>query len=120
MAIHAFNDRGFDALDPKWSGGRPPTIGKQIRERICLIARMSPADWGITAFTTWSLSTLSEHLVARGTVVAISRETVRRILRDGGVSWQTTTTWKPRPTRTSSPRCTASSTSTTTRPLTVG
>ncbi|MFC7643238.1 transposase [Streptosporangium lutulentum] len=21
--IHAFNERGFDALDPKWSGGRP-------------------------------------------------------------------------------------------------
>jgi hypothetical protein len=24
----------------------------------------------------------------------MSRETLRRILRDGGVSWQTTTTWK--------------------------
>lgn len=21
--IHAFNDRGFDALDPNWSGGTP-------------------------------------------------------------------------------------------------
>jgi hypothetical protein len=27
-------------------------------------------------------------------VVAISRETLRRILRAGGVSWHTTTTWK--------------------------
>ena len=40
--IHAFNERGFDALDPKWSGGRPKTIGDQVRERICLIARTSP------------------------------------------------------------------------------
>ncbi|WP_208640579.1 helix-turn-helix domain-containing protein [Streptomyces carpinensis] len=24
--IHAFNERGLDALDPKWSGGRPKTI----------------------------------------------------------------------------------------------
>src|SRR3954453_19406083 len=23
--IHAFNDQGFAALDPKWSGGRPPS-----------------------------------------------------------------------------------------------
>ena len=90
--IHAFNERGFTALDPKWSGGRPPTLGKQIRERICLIARTSPADWGITAFSTWSLSKLVEHLIARGTVVTISRETLRGILREGGVSWQTTTT----------------------------
>jgi transposase len=92
--IHAFNERGFDALDPKWNGGRSKAIGEQIRDRICLIARTSPADWGITAFATWSLTKLREHLIARGTVTAISRETLRRILRAGGVSWQTTTTWK--------------------------
>ncbi|WP_431969403.1 helix-turn-helix domain-containing protein [Actinacidiphila sp. bgisy160] len=92
--IHAFNERGFDALDPKWSGGRPRTISDQTRERICLIARTSPADWGITAFSTWSLAKLAEHLVTRNVVPAVSRETLRRILRDGKVSWQTTTTWK--------------------------
>jgi len=92
--IHAFNERGFDALDPKWSGGRRRTIGERIRQRIRLIARTSPADGGITAFCTWSLSKLRAHLLDRGTVAAISRETLRRILRDGGVSWQTTTTWK--------------------------
>ncbi|GAA1233812.1 transposase [Streptomyces sp. NBC_00147] len=54
--IHAFNGRGFDALDPKWSGRRPRTINDEVRERICLIARTSPADWKITAFSTWSLT----------------------------------------------------------------
>ena len=92
--IHAFNERGFDALDPKWSGGRPKTIGEQVRERICLIARTSPADWGITAFSTWSLAKLRDHLLDRGTVAAISKETLRLILQAGGVSWQATTTWK--------------------------
>jgi transposase len=87
-------ERGFDALNPKWSGGRPKTIGDRIRQRICLIARTSPADWGITAFATWSLSKLRAHLLARGTVTAISRETLRRILHAAGVSWQRTTTWK--------------------------
>jgi transposase len=40
--IHAFNERGFDALDPKWSGGRRRRIGDRIRDWICLIARTSP------------------------------------------------------------------------------
>lgn len=92
--IHAFNERGFDALDPKWSGGRPPTISSQVREHICLIAKTVPAEWGITGHSTWSLKTLAEHLLKRKVVASISREHLRRILRKGGVSWQTTTTWK--------------------------
>ncbi|TCO55636.1 helix-turn-helix domain-containing protein [Actinocrispum wychmicini] len=85
---------GFDALDPKWSGGRPRKIGEYLREQICLIARTSPADWGITAFSTWSLAKLRDHLVNQLSVMSISIETVQRILREGGISWQTTTTWK--------------------------
>jgi transposase len=54
--IHAFNQKGFDALDPKWSGGRPRRISEQTREHICLIARTSPAEWGISEFSTWSLA----------------------------------------------------------------
>ncbi|WP_206669266.1 helix-turn-helix domain-containing protein [Streptomyces sp. IB2014 016-6] len=91
---HAFNERGFDALDPKWSGGRPRTVNERVRERICLIARTSPADRGLTGFATWSLSKLADHLVQRHVVPKISRETLRRILRSGKISWQATTTWK--------------------------
>ena len=47
--IHAFNERGFDALDPKPSGGRAKKIGEQLRTWICRIARTSPADWGLSA-----------------------------------------------------------------------
>ncbi|MGW7671561.1 IS630 family transposase [Streptomyces sp. NPDC054775] len=92
--IHTFNEWGFDALDPKWSGGRPKTISDEVREHICLIARTSPADWKITAFSTWSLNKLAEHLIRQKVTAAISRETLRRILRAGKVSWKTTTTWK--------------------------
>ncbi|GAA3413559.1 IS630 family transposase [Streptosporangium vulgare] len=92
--IHAFNERGFDALNPKWSGGRPSAISVRARERICLIAKTVPAEWGITGMSTWSLRTLAEHLITQGVVAAISREHLRRILRKGGVSWQSTTTWK--------------------------
>jgi transposase len=96
-AIHAFNERGFDALDPKWSGGRRRKIGEQIREWICLIARTSPAECGLTGFSTWSLTKLRDHLLAQGIVAELSRETLRPILHASGISWQTTTTWKPSP-----------------------
>jgi transposase len=92
--IHAFNERGFDALDPKPSGGRPRKSREQLREWICTIARTSAADWGVTAFSTRSLAKLRDHLLAEGIVAELSRETLRRILHAGGVSWQTTTTWK--------------------------
>jgi transposase len=91
--IHDFNDVGFKALDPKWSGGRPRTIGEAVRRRICLIARCRPRDLELP-FATWSLSKLAEHLVAVGVVASISRESVRQILREGGISWQATKTWK--------------------------
>ncbi|NYI04765.1 hypothetical protein FHU37_001708 [Allostreptomyces psammosilenae] len=40
-------------------------ISSQVREHICLIARTfpaDPADWKISAFSTWSLTKLAEHL----------------------------------------------------------
>ncbi|WP_199850054.1 IS630 family transposase [Streptomyces hygroscopicus] len=48
----------------------------------------------MTAFSTWSLSKLADHLVKQKVTAAISRETLRRILHAGKVSWKTTTTWK--------------------------
>ncbi|XVQ09547.1 IS630 family transposase [Spirillospora sp. CA-255316] len=91
--IHDFNDVGFKAPAPKWSGGRPRTIGEAVRRRICLIARCRPRDLGLP-FATWSLSKLAEHLVAAGVVASISRENVRQILRESGIGWQATKTWK--------------------------
>src|SRR3954464_3959589 len=33
--IHAFNERGFDALNPKWSGGRRKRIGESLSRFPC-------------------------------------------------------------------------------------
>lgn len=91
--IHDFNAKGFAALDPKWSGGRPATIGPRTRERICQVARCCPRSLSLP-FSVWSLPKLAEHLVRERIVAAIDRETLRRILREGRVSWQRTSTWK--------------------------
>jgi transposase len=90
--IHAFNESGFAALDPKWSGGRPTTIGEQARRQICLIARCCPRDLGL-AFSTWSLAKLAEYLAVAG-IARISRESIRQILHAGGINWLATKTWK--------------------------
>ena len=90
--IHAFNERGFATLDPKWSGGRPPRFGPHARELICRVARTPPQQAG-RPFTTWSLTKLVEHLAAAHRLL-VSTETVRQVLRAAGVRWQATKTWK--------------------------
>ncbi|WP_229784383.1 IS630 family transposase, partial [Pilimelia anulata] len=91
--IHAFNERGFDALDPKWSGGAPRRIDEQTRAWICAIAGCDPRFLG-QPFAGWSLSKLREYLITSRRVEAVSVEALRRILHAGGISWQATKTWK--------------------------
>ena len=71
--IHAFNEQGFAALDPKWSGGRPRKFGSVAREIVCRVAKTAPQQLGLP-FTTWSLTKLVEHLAQHRIVV--SAETV--------------------------------------------
>ena len=88
--IHAFNEQGFAALDPKWSGGRPRKFGSVAREIVCRVAKTAPQQLGLP-FTTWSLTKLVEHLGGAHRIVA-SAETVRQILREASISWQATKT----------------------------
>ncbi|UJW28755.1 helix-turn-helix domain-containing protein [Saccharothrix sp. AJ9571] len=90
--IHAFNESGFAALSPKWSGGRPGKFGPAARDQICRIAACTPTELGLP-FTTWSLTKLVDYLAEHARIRA-STETVRQILRKEGVSWQPTKTWK--------------------------
>ncbi|WP_280238173.1 IS630 family transposase [Nocardia abscessus] len=86
QVIHEFNERGFEALDPKRSAGRPKKVDRATRERIACIARCCPLDLG-WPFSVWSLSKLREVLLSNG-IAEVSRETLRKILK------QTTKTWK--------------------------
>ena len=90
--IHAFNERGFEALDPKWSGGRPPTVDDTTRQKVVAMAKTDPHALGLP-FSCWSLVKLAAHL-AREKIVTVGRETLRRVLRAEKVTFQTTTTWK--------------------------
>ena len=90
--IHAFNEKGFAALDPKWSGGRPVRFGLPVRETVCRVAKIPPQRLG-RPFTTWSLSKLVDYL-AEHKSIRISTESVRQILRQVGIRWRATKTWK--------------------------
>jgi hypothetical protein len=49
---------------------------------------------GGNSFSAWSLSKPRDYLVEIGRVVTTSIEAIRRILRERGISWQTSKTWK--------------------------
>lgn len=88
-----FNERGFAALRPGRSSGRPRRIDEATRERIVAAALSRPYDLGLP-FTHWSLPKLRDHLIDSGTVETISHEGVRLVLAERGISFQRTKTWK--------------------------
>jgi transposase len=91
--IHNFNLDGFDALYPRYHGGRPPTFPLAQRHEIKRLALSRPQDHDLP-FSSWSLSKLADFLVAEGVVDDISHEGLRVLLREEGVSFQRLKTWK--------------------------
>jgi transposase len=92
--IHAFNERGLAALDPQWAGGRPRLISDDDIAFIVTTATARPATLGCP-FTRWSIRKLAAYLAhCHQRRVVIGRERLRQILREHGVSFQRTRTWK--------------------------
>lgn len=78
--IHNFNTDGFDALYPKYKGGRPKTFTLPERREIKKIAKSKPTEHDLP-FSTWSLTKLADFLVAERVVDDISHESLRILLR---------------------------------------
>jgi transposase len=91
--IHAFNEHGFESLNPKVGTGRPRTFEPATRERIVAIALAPPTTLG-EPLTHWSLRRLKSYLERRRVVRSIAIETLRCILREKNVTFQRTRTWK--------------------------
>jgi len=94
--IHAFNERGFAALDPRKGGGRPIRIDEAQRAAIVKVALARPTERG-EPFSSWSLAKLRAHLVRERVVPAISASQLWRILRERGIRFQHHKTWKASP-----------------------
>src|SRR3954466_1091123 len=91
--LHNFDSDGFDSLQPRYAGGRPPKFDLKQRAEIKKIALSRPQEHELP-FSTWSLSKLADFLVAEGVVDDISHEGLRALLHDEGVSFQAVKTWK--------------------------
>jgi transposase len=91
--IRNFNADGFDALYPRYRGGRPPKYSEAERAEVKRIALSRPTDHDLP-FSTWSLTKLAEHLVEKEVVEDISHEGLRKLLDAEGVSFQRIKTWK--------------------------
>ena len=63
--LHNFNIDGFDSLQPRYAGGRPPKFDLKQRAQTKQIALSRPEDHDLP-FSTWSLSKLADFLVAEG------------------------------------------------------
>ena len=92
--IHAFNERGLAALDPRWAGGRPRLIRDEDVAFIVATATTRPETLG-RPFTHWSVRKLVAYLRRNDQrMVRVSRERLRQILREAQISFQRTRTWK--------------------------
>jgi len=92
--IHAFNERGLAALDPRWAGGRPRLIRDEDVAFIVATVTTRPETLG-RPFTHWSVRKLVAYLRRNDQrMVRVSRERLRQILREAQISFQRTRTWK--------------------------
>jgi transposase len=92
--VHLFNQKGLAALDPNWAGGRPRRISDDDVEVIVAAATIRPEKLGLP-FTCWSLRKLAAYLASRPDgAVRVSRERLRQLLHERGLSFQRTRTWK--------------------------
>lgn len=101
--IHAFNQRGLAALDPRWAGGRPRRITDAAIAVIVTTATTRPTKLGLP-FTHWSVRKLAGYLSGRfghtdprwvpARIVSVGRERLRQILHAHEITFQRTRTWK--------------------------
>jgi transposase len=92
--IHAFNQRGLAALDPRWAAGRPRLISDDDIDFVIATATTRPGKLE-RPFTHWSLRKLAAYLAENpDRPVRIGHERLRQLLREHRVSFQRTRTWK--------------------------
>lgn len=92
--IHSFDKVGFQVLESKYDNcGKKPTFTEDVRRRIIDAALTKPSDLRLP-FTCWSLTKLRDYIVDQGYVTAISIETIRQILKENGIKYRRTKTWK--------------------------
>ena len=91
--VARFNHDGLAAVDPNHGGGPQPVYGTIGSERILDEFQRTP-DREHDGTATWSLTTLQRALrKAPDGLPIVSRDTIARVLRDAGWTWQRSRSW---------------------------
>ena len=92
--VHAFNEKGLAALDPRWAGGRPRLISDEDIEFIVAAASTRPS--GLRATVHALEPAQAGRLPGRQHHPdgPAGRERLRQILHSRQISFQRTRTWK--------------------------
>ena len=93
--IHRFNAGGLAAIE--WwpyfhASASARKFTAEVREEIATVALAPPRS--LIGLNQWSLATLRQYLVEQHIVRSISLEWLRILLRNSGVRWRRTKTWK--------------------------
>jgi transposase len=92
--IHDFNKTGFTVIEPKYNNfGKGTKFSKVQRQTLVDIASSKPANLSLS-FTEWSLTKLRDHIIGTLDIDSVSIETIRRILKERGINYRRTKTWK--------------------------
>ena len=93
QVVARFNQIGLAAVEPAHGGGPQPVYGTVAAARILAEFGRTP-DRERDGTATWSLTTLQRALrTASDGLPAVSRDTIARVLRDAGWSWQRSRSW---------------------------
>lgn len=90
--VKRFLVSGVAGLLDRQKSGRPRTYGPDLTTLILKAATARPKELGL-GFTTWSLPKLEEYLRERTGLEQVTRSTIRRRLREGGLRFRTGQTW---------------------------
>ena len=90
--VARFNETGLEALVSGHGGAPPLKYGSLERERVLAEFRRTP-DRERDGTATWSIATLRRALQAADGLAGVSSDTVWKVLREAGYSWQQDRTW---------------------------
>lgn len=90
--LHSFDDKGVAALPHKKAKGPTPILDDAGRDALLELLRQSPQNFGIQS-ALWTAADLASVAIGKGICESISANTVRRVVRSCGKSWQRAKRW---------------------------
>lgn len=90
--LHSFDEKGVAVLPHRRAKGPEPILDNAGRDALLEVLRQSPQNFGIES-ALWTAEDLASVAVEKGICDTISANTVRRVVKSCGKSWQRAKRW---------------------------